>query len=479
VNDDDLCYLSAVEAMIAFRTRALSPVEVMTAVIARAERVEPTVNAFAVRRFGEALAAAKAAEACFGPGGRDPRPLEGLPVAVKMDVAIAGDPASAGCSALEHVLATHTDAMPQRIMAAGAIVHARSTMPEFASASFTHSRLWGISRNPWNPRYSPGGSSGGSAAALAAGTAVLATGSDNAGSIRMPASYCGVVGYKPPYGRVPCPPPLNRDPYMSLGPIARTVADCALFLEVMSGPDLSDPSSLPALVAVRPPFTGVGALRVAVSPDLGGFPVEPLIQEATVRAAEALADAGADVSQVDIGWDWHDVLATGRAHLEHIVGAMASRAAAHFSNEMMPYSTAFVDSIGPIGRDGVLLTLEGEQRVWERLRLVFEHFDVLMCPTQGLFGFEAGEDYVANGPVIDGAEARYPFETHMGLPFNITNTCPVLSVPMAVAPNRIPMGVQIVGRPYDERSVFRAGAALEEVVSVGGPFSTPSNRPIL
>jgi Asp-tRNA(Asn)/Glu-tRNA(Gln) amidotransferase A subunit family amidase len=448
-------------------------VELVSAVVERAEETESTVNAFAVRRFDEALAAAQTAAARYVAG--TARALEGVPVAVKLDVAIEGDPASGGCAAFDGAIAAHTDAIPQRILDAGGIIHARSSTPEFSSASFTHTNVWGVTRNPWNPDYSPGGSSGGSAAALAAGSATLATGSDNAGSIRMPASYCGVVGYKPPRGRVPYPAPLNRDPYLSAGPLARTVEDCALFLAVMAGPELADPMALPHLPVPAPPFGGIDHVRVAYTPDLGGFPVAREIQVATATAVQRLTDLAAMVEQVEIEWDWREVLAVGRAHLEHLVGAMAARVVTDFPDDVMPYLKAFAEGITPLERDSVLRTVEGEQRAWEVLQQVFTTFDVLICPTQGLLGFEAGEDYVSRMPMIDGEPVRYPFETHMGLPFNLTNTCPVISVPTGFASNGVPMGAQVVGRPYDEHTVFAIAAALEKA-QPDWPFGVAATR---
>ena len=232
---NELCYLSAHEALERFASRELSPVELMEAVIARADETEPEVNALCIRRSEEALDSARRAEQRYLVGRPSPRPLEGLPIAVKEETAIAGQRTTQGSLIYEHFVPAESAVVVSRVLAAGAIVHARSTAPEFSCAPFTHSRLWGVTRNPWNTAYSPGGSSGGSAAALAAGSTTLATGSDIAGSIRIPSSSCGVVGFKPPYGRVPESPPFNLDHYCHEGPLARTVADCALLENVMAG----------------------------------------------------------------------------------------------------------------------------------------------------------------------------------------------------------------------------------------------------
>jgi aspartyl-tRNA(Asn)/glutamyl-tRNA(Gln) amidotransferase subunit A len=162
MSDLELCYLPATEAIGRFRARELSPVELMEAVIARAEEVDPTVNALCIRSFDEALEQAKEAERRYGGGGPEPRPLEGLPVAIKDEVPVEGQPCSEGSLLLKDDIADHTAPIAERVLAAGGIAHARTTTPEFSCAGFTHSRLWGVTRNPWNPGFTPGGSSGGS-----------------------------------------------------------------------------------------------------------------------------------------------------------------------------------------------------------------------------------------------------------------------------------------------------------------------------
>jgi aspartyl-tRNA(Asn)/glutamyl-tRNA(Gln) amidotransferase subunit A len=235
----------------------------MSAVIARAEAVEPVINAFAETRYDEAMEAARAAEARYAGSGPPPRPLEGLPVAVKEEAPIAGQRNTLGSLPLRDVVADHTAAFAQRILDAGGIVHARTTTPEFSCAPVTWSKLWGVTRNPWQTAYSPGGSSGGSAAALAAGSATLATGSDIGGSIRIPSSFCGVTGFKPPYGRVPEVEIFNLDHYCHEGPLARTVADCALLENVIAGPHPHDVVSLRPKLEIPAELPPVAGRRLA------------------------------------------------------------------------------------------------------------------------------------------------------------------------------------------------------------------------
>ena len=245
----DLCYLSATDAVELFRRREMAPRELMEAVIARAEEVEPTINAFTDTFFKEALTAADAAADAYANGTN--RPLEGLALAVKDEPHIEGQRITEGSLLFADQVATDTDPIAQRVIDAGAIVHARTATPEFSMAAVTWSHLHGVTRNPWNPDLTCGGSSGGSGASLAAGTSTLATGSDIAGSIRIPSSLNGLIGFKPPWGRVPEYWPWNRETYAASGPLARTVNDSALFENAISGPLDTDMFSL-ELMSVLP-----------------------------------------------------------------------------------------------------------------------------------------------------------------------------------------------------------------------------------
>ena len=326
----ELHYITAVEAIQRFKARELSPVELMQAIIARAEAVEPRVNALADRYFDQALDAAREAEVRYGGRGRRPRALEGIPIVIKEETPIAGQRTTQGSLIYKDYIETRTATVAQRILDAGAIVHARSTAPEFSCAPFTHSRLWGVTRNPWNLDYSPGGSSGGSGAALAAGSTTLANGSDIGGSIRIPASFCGVVGFKPPYGRVPEVAPFNLDHYCHEGPLARTVADCALLENVMAGPDPHDIVSLRPKLRIPAELRAIAGWRIALSRDLGGFTVDQDVAANLGRVADAFREAGATVEEVDLDWRRDEIIAGGaralRRHLRPLRRPDSSRA---------------------------------------------------------------------------------------------------------------------------------------------------------
>ena len=458
----DLHHLSAVEALALFRARGLSPVELMRATIARAEGLEPTINAFAVTHFERALEQARAAEARYASG--DARPLEGLPVGIKDEVPIEGDPCSQGSLIEVDTIADHTAPIARRILEAGGIVHARTTTPEFSCAGFTHSRLWGVTRNPWAPDWSPGGSSGGSGAALAAGTALLASGSDIGGSIRLPASLCGVVGFKPPYGRVPVDPPYNLDHYCHDGPMARTVADCALLENVIAGPDPCDVVSIRPKLEIPEQLEGVEGLRIALCLRLGDFPLDPEVEVNTLAVADGLREAGASVEEVELPWRREDIIRATLVHFGEIFGRDIGRAVAEHGDLMTPYALAMVEwSLGAIERTSFLEGLELEARIYEPLGALLERSDALVCPTLGTRGLIAGDDYVDHGLEVGGVVLERYLDALMTPPFNIASRCPVLAVPSGFADNGVPTGVQIVGRTYDDVTVFRVGAALERV----------------
>jgi Asp-tRNA(Asn)/Glu-tRNA(Gln) amidotransferase A subunit family amidase len=460
---DDLHYLWATEALARFRTRELSPVELMSSVIARAEAVEPLINAFTYTFFDRAMEQAHAAEDRYAARGDEPRPLEGLPVALKDEVAVEGWPWENASLTMRDVVADHTAPVAERIFASGAIVHARSTTPEFSTAGWTHSKLWGITRNPWNPVFTPGGSSGGSGAALAAGSTTLASGSDIGGSIRIPAAFCGVVGFKPPFGRNPGDPPWNLDHYCSDGPMGRTVADVALFQNQLAGPHPRDGASVRPASVLPDGFEDIRGWRAAFSPDLGCFDVDPDVAANAERALEAFREAGATVEEVTLPWRLDDLR---RAAYVHWAGMFVGEIAD--SPERREQFTAYAVDLAD-----KCVAYAGEVSIYEGLRLeaeisgalgeVLDRFDVLVCPTSAIPGFVAGDDYVGHGYTIGDVEHADVDDAFMTYPFNICNRSPVLAVPSGFASNGVPTGIQIVGKTYDDLSVFRAGSAYERV----------------
>ena len=460
----DLHYLPATEALRRFRSHELSPVELLDAVIARAEAVDTTVNALCHTFYDQAREQAREAESRYMGKGEPARPLEGIPTAVKEEEAVAGQPWTQGSLIYKDLVADQSSCFAQRILDSGAIVHARATAPEFSCAGFTHSRIHGITRNPWNPEFGVGGSSGGSGAALASGTATLASGSDIGGSIRIPAAFNGVVGFKPPYGRVPQESPFNLDVYCHCGPMARTVADTGLFQNVLAGPHPADHVSLRPKLELPETFEGIDGMRIALSVDLGDWPVDADVAANTLATAEALREAGALVDLVDLTVPQAVVLRAIALHFNLIFAAWVADTAQQHSDQMTAYALEFARwSDGVSAGGGMLEKLELEAEIWAPVSAVLERYEALICPTSGTRGLVAGDDYVGHGLEVGGRDVEYYFDAIMTPVFNVLSRCPVLNVPSGIADNGVPTGIQIVGRTYDDVTPFRVGAALEQV----------------
>ena len=458
--DLDLCYLPATEAVALFRQRKLSPVELMRAVIARAEAVEPTINAFADSYFDEALAKARKAEARYmGSGGR-PRALEGIPVAIKDEMTIKGKRTTSGSLVYKDRIDTETNVLVQRLQRAGAIVHARGTTPEFCAVGICHSRLWGVTRNPWNPDYTTGGSSGGSGASLAAGSATLATGTDIGGSIRTPAACCGVVGFKPPYGRNPEVPVFNLDFYSHSGPMARTVADCALMQNVLAGPHPKDIAGLKPRKRLPAAYGTIKGWRIAYSLDLGYFQLDEDVRQSTLAALDVFRALGATVEEVSVPWT-QDCQTAVMNHLDHIFGASMARFLAEHREVMTDYVIGIAERARASTADDFLRSLEVAVELYDSVGPMLERHDAFICPTNAIPAVPAEHDPIAPGFEINGVEVDADFGWVMTHPFNMLSRCPVLSVPSGRASNGVPTGIQIVARTYDDSRVFQAATAFE------------------
>ncbi|MEN9645728.1 MAG: hypothetical protein RL238_2397 [Actinomycetota bacterium] len=472
MSDADAVYLSATELLAAFRARTLSPVEYLELVIARVEALEPTLNAVMDRRYDEAREEAKVSAERYVHGSA--RALDGVPVAAKEEHPMVGRSWSQGSLAYADQVAEIDHPIIERIQAAGGIVHVRTTTPEFCCAPYCHSRMWGITRNPWNTDFSPGGSSGGTGAALAAGYAPIGTGSDIGGSIRIPASLSGVVGFKPPWQRVPALSPYNLDQFCHDGPLARTVADCALLEDVIAGAHWRDPASLPHPPRVEGAGSSVVGLRVALCTQLGDWPLDPAVDANTRRVAASLAAAGAVVEEVTLPWTVADVWEASQAHFRAIMGAGIGAVNAEYGSLLSDYTVAFAESMLGAGM-GFYEGMEAEGALWEPLGLLFQQFDVMVCPTMATDGYRAGEAYLDGMDVGDSSVVHHILGA-MTLPFNIQSRCPVVSVPSGVAANGVPTGVQVVARPYDDVTAFRVAAAVE---ATGVGFPHPTWRPTL
>jgi aspartyl-tRNA(Asn)/glutamyl-tRNA(Gln) amidotransferase subunit A len=465
----ELHYLDAATALRLFRARELSPVELMEAVIARTEAVNGEMNALTETLFEEALPVARQAAAKYARG-RDITPLLGLPVAAKEKHGLKGRRLSQGLMARKDELAAEDHPVIDRIRRAGGIVHARTTTPEYSCATVTHSQLWGVTRNPWNLHFSPGGSSGGSGAALAAGLAPLATASDIAGSTRLPASFTGTVGYKAPYGRIPGLAPLSADHYRGDGPMARTVADTALLANVMAGRHPGDHTSLADSPGMAVPGretsdggTSVLGMRIALCIRLGNYPVAPDVEANTRAVAAALRDAGAVIEEVALPWTTESISRTMFTHFGYLLGPAMEDETEGSTELLAPYTRRFMaDARRAAEENRYLEGIRAETRLQAELAAAMSGFDALICPASAVAALDADGMYL-EGIETGGLQLEHYWQGHMTAPFNIANRCPVLAVPSGMADCGIPTGVQIVGHPYDDATVFRVGAAVEAV----------------
>lgn len=478
MKDDDICYVSATEALRRFRSRKLSPVELLKALIARAERVNPEINCFADRYFEEALAQAKAAESRYMKRGAETLPLDGIPLAVKDAQRVGGKRTTHGSLIFKDSVDDRSDPMIERLQKAGAIIFSRTTTPEFCLSGITASRIWGITRNPWNPEWGPGGSSGGSGAALAAGLTTLATGTDIGGSIRIPASACGVVGFKPPHGRNPDGPPANFDRFNHCGPMTRTVADAALMQNITSGPHPLDHDSIRQKVKLPAEPSSIKGMKIAFSVNFGYAEVEDDVRRNMMHALDVFRKLGAKVEEVELGWTqdvdhdaihWYNMMHFGRQTIWHQGDS---------ADLMTDYALKFAETAKRAS------TMDDIHKPWQRAHIMYQTLgpvldahDVFICPTNNAPAVKADHDPWNKHFTVNGKPADPEFGWVMTHPFNMLHNLPVLAVPSGHAATRVPTGIQIVGRSWDDARVFKAGLAYEQ--ALGGWYTGGASRPAL
>ena len=457
MNATDLCFTPATELVTMIRAKQLSPVELTRAALERIERVNPTLNAFCTLTADTALARARDAEAAVMRGG-PLGPLHGVPYSIKDLAFTRGVRTMSG----SHIFATRVPDVDapfvRRLAGAGGVMLGKTTSPEFGWKALGDSPLTGITRNPWNTAMTTGGSSAGAAAAAAAGLGPLAHGSDGAGSIRIPSSFCGVYGLKPSYGRVPMWPISNNDYASHNGPMTRTVADAALMLSVMAGPDHWDKSALDAPPAdyVGRLRDGVRGLRVAFSPNLDTQRVDPEVATIVAQAARAFQELGAVVEDVKCGFaDSHRIIRL--LWNAHEAGNYA-RYLPEFRSRMDPGLVASIE-------DGLRYSVaeyveaRGEKLAYcDSVRPLFETYDLLLTPSVSVTAFEVGRLNPAHWPQHEWD--WFPW-AGFSYPFNFTGH-PAASIPAGFTAAGMPVGLQIVGRRNADLTVLQASAAFEQ-----------------
>ncbi|MBM7785133.1 amidase [Tenggerimyces flavus] len=449
----DAADLSASELLAAYAAKQLSPVEATRAALARIEARDQELNAFCLLDEEGALEAARESERRWQQGEPDGL-LDGVPTAIK-DIVLTRDwPTLRGSRTIDPQGPWEEDAPTvARLREHRAIFVGKTTTPELGWKGVTDSPLTGITRNPHDPTRTPGGSSGGSAVAVQTGMAALAIGTDGGGSIRIPAGFTGVVGFKPTFGRVPIYPPSAFGTLSHAGPIARTVEDAARMLDVLSRPDPRDWSGLPPTQGsyLDALTEGVEGMRIAFSPTLGYVHNDPQVEAHVRKAAHVFAERGADVDETDPGF--HDPI---RA-FEVLWYAGAAASVATMTDEQRELID---EGLAEIAHQGSALTAldylaatKERTDLGERMGRFHQTHDLLLTPTLPITAFEAGRE----SP--DGE--RWMTWTPFTYPFNLTQQ-PAISVPCGQDANGLPVGLQIVGARHAERQVLAAAAVFRE-----------------
>jgi aspartyl-tRNA(Asn)/glutamyl-tRNA(Gln) amidotransferase subunit A len=456
---NDPCLLSAKQLVSAYQRRKLSPVEVIEAVLDRIKLYDRKLNAFCTLLPDEAQKQARKAEKVYAKNQNAP-PLLGVPVSVKDLIFTKGIRTTGGSRLFENFVPDDDEPAVARLRAAGAIIIGKTNTPEFGYKAVTDNPLFGISRNPWNPEMTPGGSSGGAAASVAAGFCPLALGSDGGGSIRIPGALCGVFGFKPSFGRVPRYPSFpGWETLAHTGPITRTTADAALMMDIIAGPDSRDRYSLPSSSrsysgSIRNPLKRI---KIAWSPTLGYATVEPEVLKLTAAGAMSFRKAGCKVEEIDPGWvnPEPDFVTFVVSDFQAALGDHLEEA----REKMDPRLVTLVEMGQNVSAKQYVQASFRRQAFHERVQKLFEKYDFLLTPTTATPAFQAGKmapETVAGQRLSPLAWMPFTY------PFNLTGQ-PAASVPCGFTESGLPVGLQIVGRRLDDAGVLQLSSVFEKL----------------
>jgi aspartyl-tRNA(Asn)/glutamyl-tRNA(Gln) amidotransferase subunit A len=449
-----LPHLTAAELIAGYRERTLSPVEVTRAVLERIDRLNPKLNAFVTVTPELALTQARAAEQAYRTG--DAGPLAGVPISIKDLTPTKGIRTSRGALYSADWVPDYDAPFVERVYAAGAVMLGKTNTPELGWKGETTNRVFGSTHNPWRYGLTPGGSSGGAAAAVAFGLGPLAQGSDGAGSIRIPASFSGIFGHKPSFGLVPQYPPSAVGDVSHMGPMTRTVTDSALLLNITAGADARDrfswSSGIDYVEALKAPLH---KLKIAYSRDLGVPIVEPEVATLIDDAVTAFVDMGHEI--VEATPPVNDPYAiNGLLWAAGMAGAFKDNLA-ELRDSFDPGRLAMIDWVQDKTAVEIAAAQVGRNAYVDAMRAFMQDYDLLLTPTLPCTAFPVGFDApeTVNGQVLkDLSWTPYTY------PFNLTGQ-PAASVPAGFTPAGLPVGLQIVGKFHDDVSVLRAALAFE------------------
>jgi len=453
---EDIAFAGAARQAEMVRAGEISPTELVRLHLDRIERLDPKLNSFRVVLAERALLEAEQAEARLKGG--DERPLLGVPIALKDEVDLAGELTTRGTDGFTEPASADSE-MVRRLREAGAIVVGKTLLPELAICGFTESATFGVTRNPWDPQRTPGGSSGGSAAAVAAGLVPIASASDGAGSIRIPAACCGLFGLKPQRGRVSMAPHLEHWHGLSANNcVSRSVLDTALWLDVVSGgseePGAPPPPERPFVEAAK---SAPGKLRIAFSSSAPRAALPPIVSDEAKRTvaetAELLRSLGHETAERDPAWG-----NLGNNAIPRYLRGISDDVAAVPHPERLERRTRGFGRLGkPISGKVLAGARRAEAADAARVNAIFDDHDLLMTPVMGGTAVP-GRSWEGRGALrtLLGMGRVYPYT----LPWNHLGN-PAMSVPAGFGADGMPLAVQIIGRPGDESTLLSLAAQLE------------------
>jgi aspartyl-tRNA(Asn)/glutamyl-tRNA(Gln) amidotransferase subunit A len=460
MNKEDICYMPAWEMAEKIKTQELTSLEITETLIERIEKINPIINAYCTPTFELARDMAKAADDRVKKGEKLGI-LNGIPTSIKELYDTKGIRTTYCSKIYENNIPEEDAIVVKRLKEAGIVILGKTNSPEFGHKATTDNLLFGVTKNPWNLNKTPGGSSGGAAAAVASGLGPLALGGDAGGSIRIPSSICGIYGLKPQFGRIPRP--FSKIALSSLahyGPLVRYVKDAALMLDAMAGPHEKDKYSLPQkdmnfLDSLKDQPKN---LKIGYSLDLGYVrAIDPEVEKCVIDAVQKFQEFGWTVEKAKIKF-------------RKVIETFASLLTSGFVYDLKPYLKEWRDKMSPtfvqmldfgktITVSNLQSTILARTKMYEVLNQYFKNFDLLITPTTAVPTMDLGQVFV---PKIAGKSVSPAGWVPFTSPFNMT-WIPAASIPCGWSKEGIPIGMQIIGKRFDEKTVLQVSKAFEEI----------------